>query len=531
MFDKKWGYWILGIVLLCILLFTSSRNKKDQTWDTIDSLYNAEFLDLKNSKDSIEILFQSIHPYNNIDHEGWNRLSDPFEPTMLYSKFKNHLNQVLNHKHIVFNSTPGTRTTTVTERLVNFISTDKEHVLEVLCAPSFELKLHEKYLSTKDGLLIKFLIKAINHSEERFFLIIDNLDKINPESFWGPDMWKLLGGDSDHLLIDSVYIHLPDNFYMISVVHSGITAIHQLSDEHYRRIGQKRYVDISTEELIMYVRDKANEGNLEQSNKNLLSDKNHIQHFIYTFAKSNEIIKDKFGIDYQLGQWSDYRKHYNYNNIQELLNVFADHINSLKPDANFKITDLSTVQYAIENDGLLKNSNWLAQKTMWLEEKGYLTEFVVGLSFFLITGLVSLFFLKRRERVLSEYIKRLGGLISQHENGEVELDYLVDELEKVKKEVDELALSKKINYNEANFFYSFFDDKIRRIETSKEIHAQFNDLLDVFLEDDYLSQSEHQKLRSFLDRIKNKISNNDYNHYDEVVANLRKKYQESWRVS
>ncbi len=526
MSGKLW--WIFALILLALIYF-GSRDREDPLWEQAKFLLDNDIVTLSESKDSINRIFKKLHPQIEENNEGFNRLSTPFLPTMSIEKFNLAVDDLLSHKFRVFTSIPGVGSTTFINRLTSFITLSPKNILEIRCAPAYELKLHEKYLGNKDAQLIKFIQSAINTPSERFFLIIDNLDKINPESFWGPDFWKLLDDKDDVLVIDGVEIYFPDNFHMISIVHTGITAVHKLSDEHFSRIGESRLLNVTPQELVLYLDEQRQKAILNSDSRiDLFNDKERMQEYVYSFIKSNSIVSKEFGLDHQLGQWSSYRKQYDFDHASELLDGFVSHVNALRPGQKFTKSDLKAVDYAIEHRGLEQHSSWLAKKIIWLEERGYLTEFLVGLSFLLITGLISLYFLKRREKLLTSYIRRLGVLLVQYESGEADFDMMMLEIEKIKNEVDEHALSKKINYNEATFFYSFFDNKVRKIEISREIHAQFDELVEVFLEDGLLSESEYSKLRKFLNRIRKKLSEIDYQYFDKKVEELKSAHSEKW---
>jgi hypothetical protein len=62
------------------------------------------------------------------------------------------------------------------------------------------------------------------------------------------------------------------------------------------------------------------------------------------------------------------------------------------------------------------------------------------------------------------------------------------------------------------------------METARDMNQSFLQLLDVFLEDNYLSDSEYQKLSQFLDTIRAKISAEQYRTYKEEIERVYRVY-------
>jgi hypothetical protein len=117
-------------------------------------------------------------------------------------------------------------------------------------------------------------------------------------------------------------------------------------------------------------------------------------------------------------------------------------------------------------------------------------------------------------------------LIQDFEKGKINYDRAGEEFVRIKKEVDNLVIGKKVNYTEATFFYNFIEDKIKRIEMARLVNENFRDLVRVFMEDNVINESEHKKLLGFLEGIKHKISLQDYLRFKEEVEELHRKFHE-----
>lgn len=540
---------ILLFVLLGILFLWGIRagltNEQDPYWTELDTLLTKDYFTLEMAADSLNLLLTELQQDTAIGKEGYNRIKTPFMPTMNYAKFKACLDEVLEQKYVVFASVSGVGTTTITSRISSFIATKPENILEINCAPNFDIILHHQYIGEwkngvfQPGKLIQFFKRCEANPTEKFVVLFDDLDKINPESFWGADFWKQFD-DRDHKIeLEGITLRIPNNFYMISVVHASASEKKELNNEHFRRIGKLDYLEIFPEEMILYWRgklastkEKLAKGDLKQSEKKQLErdlasleDTTHLKQLAYSFKKTNEIIEEKYSKNHRLGQWSSLRKLYHKEEYAEFLQVFINHVNGFQPKEEFRKKDLDGLAYSLKNEGAIKGSNFFNQQLIVLEEKGYLTEFFVGLSFLLISGLVSFVVLKRREKIISSYMERLGRLIDDYENRSKNYDEIVDEFNQIKSEVDGLTLAKKINYTEASFFYSFFENRVRQIEFSREANSHFQELIDTFLEDEHLSDNEYERLNRFLQKIRHKLSLQDYNSFKEEIERLHDKYK------
>ncbi len=524
---KKQGFLIL--IILAVLLFTywGTRNKVDPEWVGMEEKLDASYLTLADAKDSTALLFESVHGKKANEKDILNRIGRPFIPSVEFSKFRYYTEEVVEHKLAVFSSVIGSGTSTFIDRLAKFVATDEAHLLRVFGAVNFDMEYHRKYIGEevngewKQGLLLDFFDRCLANPEEKYVLVFNDIHKVEPETFFGPELWYKLYDRGVNTQIGGKTIAIPPNFHMISVAHVIPSAKVLLTEDHYRRIGNLYRIEPDETELIFYLR-----GELEDKEKPL-SQLPQAKPFVYAFNRANRIISEKFNKSYTVGQWSTMRRLYDNRNLNEMLDYFVSHVNSFAPRNEMTRDDLKPVEYAVKNEGKLSGSNFISTQFRNLEEKGFLTEFIVGLSFVVVSALSSYFIFKRREKIISEQILMVNMLFKEFESKTKDYDTISLEIDHIKDSVDQLALKKKISYQEATFFYQYFYDKTRKIEIAKEARNHFEDLIYVSLDDGILSDKEHQKLLDFLNRIKTRIGESDYRHFKTEIDRIQKEYSKN----
>lgn len=524
---KKYG--ILSIILLgiAVFLFLGSRNEVDPSWIEMDAKLDAQYLTLAEANDSVKLLFEEIHDKEATQRDIANRLANPFVPSVQFSKFQYYTREVAQNKFAVFSSVIGSGTSTLIDRLARFIATDESHMLRVFGAVNFDMEYHRQFIGEevngewKQGLLLDFFERCLENPDERFVMVFNDIHKIEPETFFGQKLWYKLYDRKVPTQIGGKTIVIPPNFHMISVAHVIPNAKVLLTEDHYRRIGKLYRIEPDDTELIFYLRGKLND---EQQH---LSESPKAKPFVYIFNRANQIISDKFNKSYTVGQWSNLRKLYDENDMRPLFDYFVAHVNSFAPRNEMVRADLKPIEYAVKNEGKLSGSNFFSTQFKNLEEKGFLTEFIVGLSFIIISALSSFFIFKRREKIISEQIVMVNKLFREFESKTKDYDTISNEIDDIKHSVDHLALKKKISYEEATFFYQYFYDKTRRIEIAKEARNHFEDLIYVSLDDGVLSDREHQKLLEFLNRIKTRIGETDYQHFKDEIDRIQATYSKN----
>lgn len=534
----------LGWALFMAIKF-GLQDKIDPTWEGIDHYLTEDYHTLDLAIPDLNKLYKKIHKQDSLpsDSFAFNIVATPFLPTIEFKKFNYYVEQIESNNFVLISGVSGVGTTTLTNRLARFIASGSDNIMEIFCAPLFDLELHKQYIGIREGNrfsegeLLQFFDRCFQYPEEKFVLLIDDLDRINPESFFGPLLWKKLDEPDFKLEYNGKAIKIPDNFYLICVTHAGAGSRVELNNEHFRRLGIRNYVDPAPSELVLYLRNQLQEKkeallftNNAQEKASIstdikaLEDTVNLKKFLYSFIKVNEYIEQNYSKNHRLGQWSNLRRYYKIEDRELLFRGFLEHVNALKPDKIFRNEDLIPIRYALETNGRLKGSNLFSQQFKALEEKGFLTEFLVGLTFLLISGLFSWYFFRRRQRYIKTYTDQIHQLFEQFENNQLNFEQVSQSFSQIKSEVDQLIIAKKINYSEASFFYNFIENKVRQIEVSKEVNRNFRELVNTFMEDDILTENEYRKLKSFLRRIKNKINLEDYTKFMEEIEALYKTY-------
>ena len=524
---KKHKFLIAIIAVLCVLIYWGSSNEIDPEWTAMEEKLDSDYLTLANAQDSVAMLFETIHHSKATPENIISRIGSPFIPIVEYQKFEYYINEVVENKFAVFSSVSGSGTSTLVDRLAKFIATDDSHLLRVFGAVNFDMEYHRRFIGKEkegewqQGELLDFFDRCLANPDEKFVMVFNDVHKVEPETFFGREVWYKLYDRKAQMQIRGKPIVIPPNFHMLSVAHVIPNAKVVLTEDHYRRIGKLYNIEPNEVELIFYLRDQA------KDNEKALSKNPNVKPFVYAFNQANKIITQKFNNSYTVGQWSNIRRLYNEDNLTEMLDYFVAHVNSFNPRNEMTREDLKPIEYAIHNKGKLSGSNFFSRKLKSLEEKGFLTEFIVGLSFILVSALSSFFIFKRREKIISEKITMVSTLFKEFESKTKDYDTISIEIDNIKESVDHLALTKKINYEEATFFYQYFYDKTRKIEIAKEARNHFEDLIYVSLDDGILSEREHQKLLDFLNRIKTRIGESDYLHFKSEIDRIQEEYSES----
>lgn len=553
---KKYIPLIILIPLSIILFSYGLKNEKDPYWIELDDLLTKDYVTLANSPDSIRELINEFHnrPIPVNDSLLNQLIAKPFMPTMEFGKLKEYLNVFKNKRSCMFSAVTGSGNTTLVDRIANIIALKPENKKVVLCAPQFDLKYNEKYIGTfeenrfKKGELLEFWDKCREKPNEKFVCVFDNIDKLNPETLFGPDLWRQLDDPNGRAVFGKDTIYIPSNFYLICIVQSGVGQKIELTNEHFRRLGGMMLLPVHPNELILLLRGKRIEIEQDLAKKKqllaaipsseplkkditsleeqlvALRDTQHIKKFIYFFKQSNETISDMYSYGHQLGQWSDIRKNFLPQNFSNVKKLFVQHVNAYRPIRQLTEKDFNKIEYACNNDGSIPETSIIAKATNKMTELGFASELGVAGSFALISGIIGWFYFRRRHRYIKEYTSKVYDLMEEYETHKKPYGDILQRLNQTKREFDTLVLDQKVNFNEASFFYGFLEDKTRYIELAREVNESFLKLMDAFLDDDILTDSEYAKLNQFLQSIRYRISEHQYLMYKEEIEVSYKKY-------
>jgi hypothetical protein len=159
-----------------------------------------------------------------------------------------------------------------------------------------------------------------------------------------------------------------------------------------------------------------------------------------------------------------------------------------------------------------------------LADLGFASELGVAGSFALISGIFGWFYYRKRHVYIKDFTQQVYDLMDQFEKRALNYDEIVAHINKLKREFDDLVLEQKVNYNEAAFFYGFLEDKTRFIEIARETNESFLKLMDAFLEDRVLTDTEYNKLIQFLEGIRHRISSLQYMSYKDEIERVHQQF-------
>lgn len=516
------GLYILAALIIAVCVYWGTKNEIDPAWTAIEQQIGEPFFILGEAEDSLVHLFDEIHETEQSQEAILQRIYTPFVPILGYDEFANIVRTVAKDQRVVLSGVNGAGASTLANRVSRFVATDSSNILRVVGVPKFDMHLHYKYIGQEvdgrfeRGALFDFFEECYDRPQENFVFILDDVEKIEPETFFGSEFWYKLYEPRQRVMLGGKPIKIPPNLHMIFTVHTKPSAQAVITDLHYQRMGRKIKVQPNTNTLLMYLQEHM------RSKSENITENPDILPFVYAFQRANQIITEQYNSNYTMGQWSPIRKMYNRSDYEKMIEHLMFHVNSFNPRVEMRRSDFYDLDYTIKNEGRLRGTNFFSRQFQVLEEKGFLTEFLVGLSFIIASAVFSYFFFRRREKIILAQIARVEQLYQQFNLQKADYDVISDKIEEVKKEVDRMALDKKINYEEATFFYQYFHDKTNRIESAREAYLHFRDLVEVSLQDGELSHNEYERLHYFLDRIKSRIGTKEYNYFKEEIERIYK---------
>ncbi len=542
------------------LLFVGFRNEKDPLWAETTQLLRQNPLMLDKATDSLRLLYNAFHAQKLPEGDllPIRRISEPYVPTMTYEKFRYYFNKITEQKYAIVAGVTGSGNSTLVDRLANLMS-DSGNKIQILCAPQFDLELNKRYIghfennAFQKGELLKFWDNCRAQPAEKFVCVIDNFDKINPETLFGPELWQRLDDPKFVVAFGKDTIpKIPDNFYLLCITHAGVGQKIEMNNEHFKRFGGQIILPPAAEELVMSLKSKRIDVEKDLPKKKIaletaekgtpqyndlkkelakleaqsaaLNDTVNLQRFVYFFEKANDVIAEKYGSSYELGQWSDARKQFQAKDFEALQTLFLNHVNALKPPSEMRQRDFEALIYATKNNGSIANSSPIRKTVNTLAAMGFASELGVAGTFAIISGIAGWLYFRKRHRFIREFTKKIYDLMDDFAARRRGYDEIVSNLNVIKRDFDNLVLEQKVNYNEAAFFYGFLEDKTKLVQMAREVNEVFLKLMDVFLDDNILTETEHEKLNQFLESIRYKISTPQYYEYKNQIEKAYKQF-------
>ncbi len=541
--QKLWS--LPGIVVLVGLFFLVKKGRQERTdpdWTRTEQMLRTNYFRLDEAADSLRLMHQRFHGRAlGGDSAAFKIASSPVMPTMEFSKFRSIFEKVAERKKVVLSAVSGVGLTTLSDRLARLIVSRPENLLLINCAPQFDLELHKRCIGEtvsgrwRAGELVRFWEKAVARPDEKFVALFDNLDKINPETLFGPELWEKLTDSKQEVVFDGKKVVIPPNFYLISATHLGEGAKIELSNEHFKRLGQQIVIDATADELVISLQLKRRElekrladiGRLDGEEKerlDALRDSANCQRFVYFFLKSNKILAEQLDASFQLG-WTNFKKLYRPVDFEQMRRQFTSNANGLRPRLPVTEKTFAMADYAICTGGLLQDSNFFARSVEWLRARGFLTEFTVVSLTALVTAIGGWWIFRQRGKRLAKLNTELSETMHLYDNQEITIEQAYARLTDTKQLLHKKVSERKLNFTEANYFLRQVDDEVRRLEIAKQTTAAFLHLVETFLEDNVLTEGEYRKLCQFLDAIRFKIPAAEWQRYRDEVEDIHQKFR------
>ncbi|MBK8556570.1 MAG: hypothetical protein IPL65_12740 [Lewinellaceae bacterium] len=527
---------------MSVLFWFGLKNQPDPLWAKTGEVLRQHPRQLYEHPDSLQQLFCSIHhtPFVPGDSSAWNWVAQPSLSNIEWDPFVNLVKKTQQQQFIVLGGVTGAGATKYSKHLGRLLSGSPDRLLEIDCAPLFDLEYHKKYIGreTEDGIflpgkLLAFWDSCQQQPGQSFATVIDNFDKINPETFFGPELWEALSTAKVKAVINGYKVKVPKNFYLISVTHLGPGSLVELNEEHYKRLGRPYALEPNPNELWNWLQEqkvkiiaRGATAPADSSRLTALQDTAQMHRFLYYFTKSNEMILERYGPGYQLGQGSDVRAMFRASDVNALKQVFINHINALLPGKPLFISDFDKMDFTVNHQGLEPGTNLIARQIQFLQDTGYLVEISVVIATALLTALAGWWVFRRREQLMRLYGDRALMVYSSFEKQEISAEEASFQLESIKTDVDELVMNRKLNYTEALYFLAFIEDKAKRIQFARNVTENFLELFNTFMEDDVLTENEYNKLIQFLESIRHKIPEEVFQQFYQKVQNAYTKAPE-----
>jgi hypothetical protein len=518
--------WLLLLPVAVAFLWFGTRDRQDPLWIRSGLLLEENTTLISDVPDSLQWLYCQIHKVRFIpgDTAGLHLVNQPAPANIEWRAFRKLTMTAFGSQRTVISGVTGTGATKQAKRAANLIAGSTERVLSIDCAPGFDMEYHKKYIGSEDeqgrlipGELLEFWEKCRRHPERRFVAVVDNFDKINPETFFGATLWEALSSRKVEMETDGIRYTMPENFHLISVTHLGPGSKTEFNEEHFKRLGSQYILEPNPRELIAVLDWQKKNGLLDSVKADALQQRAYKRAFVFYFIRINELLRDRFGDGFQMGQGTNLRSYYHPDDRGKLKQTVISHLNALKPDKQLRMSDFDDIEYTIDENGLMPRTSFLAQQLRLLKDTGYLVEITMVAATALLTAFVGYLVYRRRESLIRRYFEKVRQVFQKFEDQQISPEIAARRLVNIKEEVDDLVLKRKLGYTEGMYFMAFVEDKVKRVEFARNVSENFSELFGAFMEDGVLNESEYLKLRQFLQSIRHRIPAETYEQLNEKV--------------
>ncbi len=516
---------LYALPVLTLIGWAGTRDQPDPLWLEAGEIARRRYPLLQDVPDSLQQWYCLWHgkPQRKGDSTALQLLRRPSLSLIEWGAFRNLCLYANKHRDIVVMGVTGVGATKQTRHLARLLTGNPENILSIECAPQFDLDLHKKYIgheadgAFQPGLLLQFWEHCRRHPRQRFAVVIDNFDKINPETFFGPALWEALSSSSRReTTINGYSVIVPDNCHLLSITHFGPGSLVKFTGEHFKRLGRPYLLRPNPRELRETLHRKwANSS--DSARAAFVRDPKRMQAHIFYFLKANQLIARRYGEGYQLGQGSAVREFFLESERPELRQSFLDHLAAVNSVHPLSDGDFSTIEYAIAKDGLARHSSLFDRLYQLLQDTGYFVEITMVVTTALLTFLIGWWVFKRRERLIRRYGEQAQEIFTRFEQHLIGSETAAQSLEEIKNQVDALVRKRRLNYTEGLYLLAFIEDKAKRVEFARNVSQNFIELFNAFMEDNVLTRREYLRLRQFLQWIRHRIPAETYEQFRQKV--------------
>ncbi|MCA0238869.1 MAG: hypothetical protein LCH81_21020 [Bacteroidetes bacterium] len=517
-----------AIAAILFLLWLGCRNQPDPVWIESGRLMRMPSVLIADVPDSLQNLYCQLHrrQFQSGDTTALHLVSQPSLSNIEWTAFQKMTRAIAgaDKRRIVVSGVTGTGATKQAKRASLLVAGDAARVLQIDCAPAFDLEYHKKYIGQDNdngqfvpGELLQLWKKCAAQPDLPFVAVIDNFDKINPETFWGPALWEALSSKNPEAEIGGQTYRFPKNFYLVSITHLGPGSQVEFNEEHFKRLGKQYTLDPNPLELLAVMRLMQQKTDLSPEQAKAVRDVAETRRFLYYFLKINQLLRTRYGDGYQMGQGTGLRELFCDSDRTELKQTVLNHLNALKPDNPLELDDFDDIDQTIQDEGLQPGTNFMARQIQYLHDTGYFVEITMVATTALLTALVGWWVFRRREQLIRHYGEQARDVYDRFEKQLESAEGAARRLEEIKNEVDGLVLKRKLGYTEGLYFLAFIEDKVKRIEFARNVSENFLELFNAFMEDNVLTESEYLKLKQFLQSIRHKIPVESYEAFHRKV--------------
>ncbi|MBK6996693.1 MAG: hypothetical protein IPH31_17860 [Lewinellaceae bacterium] len=522
--------FIFSVLALALLIWLGSRNRPDPLWAESGMLLRQPATLISEVPDSLQSLYCQIHqrPFESGDSTAFNLVMQPSPTNIEWVSFKKLALSAATSplRRIVVSGVTGVGSTKQGKRVANLLAGSHDRVLQIDCAPWFDVEYHKKYIGQEDekgvfypGELLLFWERCKKNPDQKFVAVFDNFDKINPETFFGPALWEALSAKKPVAEVCGQTVELPANCYLISITHYGPGSVVEFNGEHFKRLGDRCLLDISPRDLAAWLCLQERGAEKDPARLAALRDTAQMHRFLFYFLKTNQLLEKKYSDGHQMGQGSNIRPLYLDAEREKFKLAVMSHINAMQPSKPLKEKDFRPIEYTIRNEGMEAGSSFFARLVQMLHETGYFVEITMVGTTALLTALVGYLVFRRREQLIRRYGDRARQVFQSFENQQISAESASRRLEEIKREVDGLVLRRNLGYTEGLYFLAFIEDMVKRIEFARSISENFLELFGAFMEDDVLTEGEYLKLKQFLQSMRHKIPVEVYEQFNRKVEN------------